>query len=84
MATPQPSKAALSSGMSFSILITDASLTVTYGENVPSRHIWMTGSSSRVTRYVLSEIACPVNRPAPSSQMFCRPFAQDGQRPHAG
>lgn len=29
-------------------------------------------------------IACPVNRPAPSSQMFCRPFAQDGQRPHAG
>ncbi len=50
VATPHPSRAAFSSGMSFSILMTDASLTVTYGANVPSRHICSTGSPFSVAR----------------------------------
>ncbi len=48
--TPQPTSAATSSGMSGSILTTDAWCTVMYGEKVPSRHIWMTSWPLACTR----------------------------------
>src|SRR5882724_2131634 len=82
--TPQPTNAALSSGMSFPILTTDAWCTVTYGLKVPNMHIFMTRWSPRVTRYVSSAMAFPVSSPAPASHRFCRPTEQGGQVPQAG
>ncbi len=57
--TPQPTSAAASSEMYGSIFTTENWFTVTYGENVPSRHIGMTSFPRACTRWVPSEMACP-------------------------
>src|SRR5699024_8196143 len=83
--TPQPSSAALSRGMSSSILTTEDWWTVTYGAKVPSRHIVPTGSPSGVcTLNPSSLMARPLSSPAPLSQRFCSPSEHGGHTPQAG
>ena len=65
--TAQPMIAAVSNGMSLSILTTESLCTVMYGANVPSRFIGDTSWPPACTREVPSAIALPPRSSAPRS-----------------
>ena len=66
--TAQPMIAAVSNGMSLSILTTESLCTVMYGANVPSRFIGDTSVVPAWTRLVPSAMALPPRSTAPRSQ----------------
>ncbi len=65
--TAQPMIAAVSNGMSLSILTTESLWTVMYGAKVPSRFIGETSVVPACTREVPSAMALPPSRTAPRS-----------------
>src|SRR5258706_12357912 len=82
--TPQPTSAALSSGMSGSILMHDDSAQTVYSPNVPMQHIKPRSLPWAWWREVKSVTCRPASRYAPRSHRFCLPRAQKAQRPHDG
>ncbi len=72
--TAQPMMAAVSNGMSLSILTTESLCTVMYGANVPSRFIGDTSVVPACTRLVPSAMALPPSSTAPRSHNERYPF----------
>ncbi len=82
--TAQPMMAAVSNGMSLSILTTESLCTVMYGAKVPSRFIGDTSWLPAWMRLVPSAMALPPSSTAPRSHSERNPFRHGGHSPQAG
>ncbi len=83
MVTPQPTRAALSSGISPRTLTTELSWATTYGENVPRQHIVPT-PWPRAVILCPPASSLPERMRAPNSHRFWWPVEHARHLPHEG